>query len=381
MVLVAGRPGGDGPPYSPRSFGPDGTRGLVETLDALGATVRINEAVPSVDDTAALILDERLSPFDEARIRAWVNSGGLLVVADPFSRFGPTRATTGSGPGDQGLCTIDALRDVEALPYDRTSLFRPDEGQNSCFGDGSLAAIVEEPTGDGSIVRLGDREMFTNVKLDELDAAVLATALLIGDDSDASITIVGPSITASAVDTADGPQVATRVANGIAMLVVAFVLYAIHRGRRLGRVVREPLPVTLRGSDLVIQTGVLSQRAADPASAAAVLRSDLTRRLRQVGHRHDLVASGTPTIGRAEPADRDMPTSGDATADWLTDYIQRVPAARDLTSAIIDRALRDTVATDNDLVTVAAAIAEIDQALFGERFRQPSQSTKPAMRS
>jgi hypothetical protein len=70
-----------------------------------------------------------------------------------------------------------------------------------------------------------------------------------------------------------------RVRGALAQLVVAFVLYALWRGRRLGRPVPEPQPVQLEGSELVVAVGHLLQRSGDPDRAATVLRRDLHRRL------------------------------------------------------------------------------------------------------
>ena len=58
---------------------------------------------------------------------------------------------------------------------------------------------------------------------------------------------------------------------------------AVARGRRLGRLVREPLPVVVRAIETTESRGRLYRRAGDRARAAAVLRSGtlerLTRRL------------------------------------------------------------------------------------------------------
>ncbi len=69
----------------------------------------------------------------------------------------------------------------------------------------------------------------------------------------------------------------------IALLLATVVLLALARGRRLGRLVREPLPVVVRAIETTESRGRLYRRAGDRARAAAVLRSGtlerLTRRL------------------------------------------------------------------------------------------------------
>ena len=46
LALVAGRPAEDGEPLDPRSTGPEGARGLVILLEALGAEVGVSDRVP-----------------------------------------------------------------------------------------------------------------------------------------------------------------------------------------------------------------------------------------------------------------------------------------------------------------------------------------------
>jgi len=65
----------------------------------------------------------------------------------------------------------------------------------------------------------------------------------------------------------------------LVQLVLAFVVYAIFRGRRLGKPVLEPQPVQIPGSELVSAVGNLLQQTKSPDRAAAVLRFDLRRRL------------------------------------------------------------------------------------------------------
>ena len=67
----------------------------------------------------------------------------------------------------------------------------------------------------------------------------------------------------------------------IALLGVAVVLLALTRGRRLGRLVREPLPVVVRAIETTESRGRLYRRSGDRGRAAAVLRSGTRDRLVQ----------------------------------------------------------------------------------------------------
>ena len=63
------------------------------------------------------------------------------------------------------------------------------------------------------------------------------------------------------------------------LLAVTVVLLALARGRRLGRLVREPLPVVVRAIETTESRGRLYRRSGDRARAAAVLRSGTHDRL------------------------------------------------------------------------------------------------------
>ena len=65
----------------------------------------------------------------------------------------------------------------------------------------------------------------------------------------------------------------------IALLLAAVVLLALARGRRLGRLVREPLPVVVRAIETTESRGRLYRRAGDRSRAAAVLRAGAADRL------------------------------------------------------------------------------------------------------
>jgi len=76
-----------------------------------------------------------------------------------------------------------------------------------------------------------------------------------------------------------GDLIAPRVRLALWQLVVAFVLLALWRARRLGRPVAEPQPVQLPGAELVVAVGNLLQRAKGRGQAAGLLTDDLRRSL------------------------------------------------------------------------------------------------------
>jgi hypothetical protein len=70
-----------------------------------------------------------------------------------------------------------------------------------------------------------------------------------------------------------------RFKDGLWLLFVAAVLYAMWRARRLGRPVEEEPLVRIPASQLVAATGDLLELAEQPRAAAAMLRDDLRQSL------------------------------------------------------------------------------------------------------
>jgi hypothetical protein len=72
-----------------------------------------------------------------------------------------------------------------------------------------------------------------------------------------------------------------RVFQAFIQLAIAFLLYALWRARRLGRPVVEPQPVAIPGSQLVRAVGSLERRTHATDRAAAALRHDVERLIRE----------------------------------------------------------------------------------------------------
>lgn len=341
VIVLAGGAGGDGPALDPRSVNPDGARGVVETMERAGARVDLDSALPDASATSALLLQDRLSDDDQAAIRRWVSAGGVLVVADVRSELaardlGRTHPFGTEAPSlDQDVCTIDVL--AEAGRLDVAGALLQVSG-NSCFGDGDRAFIVERSLGSGTIVTVGSPDLFTNAVLDEQDAAVVALNLLTPSPDNARVAFLGPSI----VDFGDdslADLVAPRVRNAIMQMLAAFLLYALYRSRRLGKVVSEPMPVRIEGSEVVLKAGLLSQRAKDPVSAARLVRQDFIDRARH--------ALSIPT------ADNEL-------------LVERLADRTNTTVEDVRATLFNPVVDDTGLVWALHNVTELDTRLFGD---------------
>ena len=127
------------------------------------------------------------------------------------------------------------------------------------------------------MVRLGGASVLVNRELGEADNAVLLASLLVPVEG-TTVQVLQPPLPGGG-DAGLTDLIAPRVRLALWQLVVAFVLLALWRARRLGRPVAEPQPVQLPGAELVVAVGNLLQRAKGRGQAAGLLTDDLRRTL------------------------------------------------------------------------------------------------------
>jgi hypothetical protein len=298
VVAVGGRRADEGNPLDPGSPGPLGTKGLVEVLRELGGRVVVSAGQPGAGTDVALLLSDDLTADRRRGLLDWVGRGGTLVVADPGSDVTSVEqvGTTRIGLLDAELeprCAEPALADVRRvaapggivfkLPEDRPG---PGDGRGgpagtagarACFPRNRGAWLLIQPLGSGTVVRLGGASVLVNQELGRADNAVLLASLLVPVEG-TSLQVLQPPLPGGG-DAGLGDLIAPRVRLALWQLVVAFVLLALWRARRLGRPVAEPQPVQLPGAELVVAVGNLLQRAKGRGQAAGLLTDDLRRSL------------------------------------------------------------------------------------------------------
>ena len=291
VVAVAGRGPEEGNPLDPASAGPLGTKGLVEVLRGLGGRVTVSADTPRIGTETALLLGDDLTPERRRGLLDWVGRGGTLVVADPTSgvteveQVGSTRLGLLDAEIER-RCDVAALRDVGRVAAPGGVVFAVPEGQGAagspggtraCFPRNKGAWLLAQPLGGGTVVRLGGASALVNQELGKADNALLLASLLVPADG-TSVQVLQPPLPGGGT-AGLGDLIAPRVRLALWQLVVAFVLLALWRARRLGRPVAEPQPVQLPGAELVVAVGNLLQRAKGRGQAAGLLTDDLRRSL------------------------------------------------------------------------------------------------------
>lgn len=313
LALLVAIGGGGATPLDPRSDERSGTSAMVALARALGAEVTIADDLAVLDDPGAdvaVLLTDTLDDEQRRVVEGWVGDGGRLVVTDPVSELAPHATSRFTTPGTLGRwagdCDVAALAgiDVAAVaPRSGGVLFDPPADADTCVRDGlGHAYVVARERGEGTVVSVGGSGMFVNDGLaDGENAPVVAALVAPAPGTRVVVLEPGPLAGASGGDRTLVDLIPTGVGAALAQLVVAFVVYALWRARRLGRPVAEPRPVAVAGSELVVAVGNLLDRSRSTDRAGEVLRADLRRFLAE---HLGVLPSAPPSVLARVAADR-----------------------------------------------------------------------------
>lgn len=295
--------GETGEPYDLKSTEPDGYRGLDLLLDSTGTDVSMVDAgdisESSVDrfDTVFVPLGGRAEADVVGQWRRYVEAGGRLVLGSPSDHIGPAPVDIGFIAGgigvEPGTCDVASMAGLDRVRIDGIlGAVEVPSGASSCFGDGTEAVVVIEQFGTGSVTALASPDLFTNSTMGapkpdkpvgEIPDNAVVAELLLGRSPDGGDTNRLAVVT-SGVDAPLEPGtesltdlMSPGVKLGLLELAAAFGFYLVYRGRRHGRVVTEPVPVSIAGSAFVEAVGSLLERQGDVGRAAEVLRDGQCR--------------------------------------------------------------------------------------------------------
>ena len=282
---VVGAPTVDEHSLDPTSTAANGTKALVDLLDGSGAQVEVLDTTPDDSTDIAVLLADSTSTAMTDELQRWVEQGGTLVVADPRSSFTATPVSDTSvfgavhdtlAPGD---CSIAAMAGIDRVEPAGGVVYDVAPRASGCFTRDDGAFVVDVPTGDGHIVSVGGASTFTNQNLGTDDNAALAVALMAPREGTSVAVLYGMSPDGTSRATGISHLISPGVRFAMLEVLVAFLIFAWWRGRRLGQPVLEPQLVQIGGSELVAAVGNLMQQTHDPDRAARLLRADLRRRL------------------------------------------------------------------------------------------------------
>jgi Domain of unknown function (DUF4350) len=280
--LTAPRPGGQ---MDPESTGPEGAHALIALLRDHGVTVVVAN---SVDDAAnearpgtLLLFAQTQRVSTEELLTRLADAPGDLLLVEPTSH---ARAVLSPGIRSGGASTSDtkpdcALREADqagAVDFGPSNTFRAvgDKTVNSCYG----GALVRYRDGDRTVTVVGSTDFLTNGSL--LRAGNAALAMNLAGQHPRLVWYAPQHIEGGS---SGNGKISDLIPDNVVWMVVQLwltvALIALWKGRRIGPLVAEKLPVVVRASETVEGRGRLyrSRRARDRAAQA--LRSAALQRM------------------------------------------------------------------------------------------------------
>ena len=305
-VIVAEQPE-SGLPLDPRGTGPTGTKALTLILEEVGADVSVVDAPGELDADTLLVLVDNFDEASADEVRNFARDGGTVFVAD-FSGLlsSEVRPSQGETAGflESTLprnCDEPALAGINRIRPGGTPLFVVPPGARGCFGADEEKWLIMRSLGDGTLITVGTPSFLTNALIGDSDNAALAAALL-APVQGTRVAILEPNFAPAGGTGVRSLRdlIPDRVVAVLAQLVIAFGIVVLWRARRLGKPVREPQPVQLGGSELVVAVGNLLQRTGSRERAAQLLQAELRRTLSErLGLPKDLPAEDAADVAAA----------------------------------------------------------------------------------
>ena len=155
-------------------------------------------------------------------------------------------------------------------------------GNTSCFpdqsdGGGAMLRLPSAEPGRPPVILLGDDSLISNGAILDADNAAIALRLF---GQTGHLVWYVPSLADIAASDRSSRSIAPPwFEPGLAIATSAVVFLCLWRGRRLGPLVTEPLPVIVRAVETTESRGRMYRRARDRTRALAVLQLATRRRL------------------------------------------------------------------------------------------------------
>ncbi|MER5176763.1 DUF4350 domain-containing protein [Streptomyces sp. NPDC002896] len=280
----------------PRSADPYGSRAVAELLADRGVSTRVvtttdeARAAAGPDTTVLVAVPDLLTGRQQRELRAATDDSGgrtvLVAPGDPSLGTLAPQVTADPAPSlDSTLapgCDLPAARragnaDTGGVRYTTTA-----PRADRCYPDDGLPTLLRLPAADGTgdTVVIGAPDILYNDRLDEHGNASLALQLL---GSRPHLVWYLPSLSDDTATDAGDRSFFDLIPSGwlwgTLQLTIAAVVAALWRGRRLGPLVPERLPVAIRASETAEGRARLYRKANARERAATALRAATRTRL------------------------------------------------------------------------------------------------------
>jgi hypothetical protein len=334
-----------GPPLDPTNPAPAGSMAVAEVLKQQGvdvvATSSLDDTRDAIDDPASttLFIYDYGFYLDDAQLREAVRLADNVILADPG--FAALRAVS-PGVAQAGFVDEELESDCELTAVQKAG---------TVSGAGSGFRVVDDEADAIACLGSGD-DVYSLVRVDGLTilgaTSALSNEFVINDGNAAlALNLFGGHDTLvwylpSFADLPEtGPETLGELTPAwvtpvLSLLVITFIVAAIWRGRRLGPLVIENLPVTVRASETMLGRARLYEKSSSRLRALDALRIGSIQRL--------AVQCGLPRL---------------ATVD---DVIASVASATGAQPGDIRRLLIDAEpANDRDLIALSDALLVLER--------------------
>ncbi|MFA1539754.1 DUF4350 domain-containing protein [Actinomadura monticuli] len=289
VVLAALRPSTSAETLDPDSPKQDGAKALTEILRQHGTGVTVTrtmeDALIAADPRGTLVVTrtERLTD-DDLRMLSGVQVDLLLIRPTAYAlddlvpqvrRAGPSFEET-AVPG----CALPVASLAGKVAFHESETYEITGPGTACYKTRyGGARVVQVQTGSGTVTVLGATAPLTNGRLTEEGNAALAMNLAGGGTSTVWLDPGLPEPGEAAGQQSLGDLLPFGVKLFFLELLVAVLLVALWRARRLGPVVAEALPVVVRSAEAVEGRARLYRAGHARDRASDALRSGARERI------------------------------------------------------------------------------------------------------
>ncbi|MFL6021832.1 MAG: DUF4350 domain-containing protein [Marmoricola sp.] len=285
--------GSRGGHLDPENASKGGARALAQVLDDHGVGVQVVRgrtafADARVDGRTTIVIsnpeDLGKRTYAEVEQRLSSTTGSVLVVAglspavaDSLDLTEKDFSTATGGDTTPADCSpAEPLLDGLTLTTPGLGLGVPGDG---CFGNQSGRLLLVGA--DGHRWVLLDGTPLTNDQIDRGENAAVALRLL-GQRDRIVWYVADPGDIQAGEATSVGRLLPPWLVPSLWLIAVAVGALLLQRGRRLGPLVTEPMPVTIRALESTTALGRLYEKARDRDHASALLLDGTARRLREL---------------------------------------------------------------------------------------------------
>ena len=342
--IVAGRAAPYSEPLDPGNAGPEGARAVARVLGQQGVDVEVVRDADAfdgvrVDETTTVVVTsvDNLGPSTADRLLEQASDADLVIVDPPvgtLALFGLEEGTRVRNPRVSGGCG-DPRFDGLDVRVDRATTYPP--RPESCFATDDGALLVTDR--ERALTVLGAAELLSNDQVTRADNAAVSLRLLGANER---VVWYVPDIADLVGEDAVGLTALLPDWLGPALWLVVLTMVAVilWRGRRLGPLVTEPLPVSVTAIESTESRGRLYRKVNDREHAAETLRRTAGARI--ADHLH------LPRSAAAEPEVlvRDLVAIGGFDPERVRRLLSPGGA---------------TPRTDRDLTRLANDLAELDR--------------------